>query len=535
VSSGNNSSTCPIAVNQANSIKKFDETIAIEHFRIKGKGFFGYLKNINGLRKMIREFKPDIVHSHYSFSGYLTVLSKTKIPIIASLMGSDVQVKGLWKQVLLHWSKHWNIIIVKSDEMKKKCSIERSVVIPNGVDFSSFNFIEKEVAKKKLNLSAHKKYVLFLSNPNRPEKNFTLAKQAFDLIKDDDKELLVAYNIPFEQTADYYYASDVILMTSRYEGSPNVIKEAMACNKAIVSANVGDVSLLLKGIDGCFITSNDPKEISLSISKALAYENPTKGRERLLELGIDSASIAKNIIQIYNRIINAPITQVHNSVYKICEKGIWDETIPEIRFDAEGVSNYCRLQEKMMKDHPRGEVGRRSWEDFVIKIKQAGKKNTYDCIIGVSGGVDSSYLLHICKDYGLRPLAVHLDNGFNSEIAVNNIHKVISALNIDLKTHVINYEEIKDLFRSYMKASLPWIDAPTDLAIKATMYKIAHQEGIKYIIRGNDFRSEGKQPTEWTYSDSRQLKYIHKKFGSGVKLKTYPLQSFFKMVYAGLI
>jgi predicted nucleic acid-binding protein len=153
----------------------------------------------------------------------------------------------------------------------------------------------------------------------------------------------------------------------------------------------------------------------------------------------------------------------------------------------------------------------------------------------VSGGVDSSYLLHIANHYGLRPLAVNLDNGFNSEIAVQNIFKVTTKLKIDLETYVVDYEEMKDLLRAYMKAAVPWIDAPTDLAIKATMYKIANQEGIKYILRGNDFRSEGKQPKEWTYADAKQLLFIHKKFGSGIRLKTYPLLTLPKMIYSGLL
>lgn len=220
---------------------------------------------------------------------------------------------------------------------------------------------------------------------------------------------------------------------------------------------------------------------------------------------------------------------------KLCKIGLWDDTIPGIQFDEDGVSNYCRLQEKMMTDYPRGEKGKQDWMKLVEKIKKSGEGKTYDCVIGVSGGVDSSYLLHLAKHYGLRPLAVHLDNGFNSEIAVSNINHIINKLNIDLYTHVIDYEEIKDLLCSYMKASFPWIDFPTDLAIKSIMYHAANKHGIKYIIRGNDFRSEGKQPTEWTYSDNKQLKYIHQRFGSGIKLKTYPFLPFSKLIYFGLV
>lgn len=219
----------------------------------------------------------------------------------------------------------------------------------------------------------------------------------------------------------------------------------------------------------------------------------------------------------------------------VCTKGVWDETIPGISFDENGVSNFCTLQEKLMADHPRGDRGADDWNGLVQAMKAAGRGKRYDCVIGVSGGVDSSYLLHLAHDYGLRPLAVNLDNGFNSDIAVQNIYKVTSKLKIDLETYVVDYEEMKDLLKAYMIAGMPWIDTPTDLAIKATMYKVARAEGIRYILRGNDFRSEGKQPKEWTYSDAKQLLYIHRRFGSGIRLKTYPLLTLPILVYSGLV
>jgi len=219
---------------------------------------------------------------------------------------------------------------------------------------------------------------------------------------------------------------------------------------------------------------------------------------------------------------------------KICNSCILDTTVSDIWFDEKGVCKYCHIHNELEKKHPLDSKSMDRLNGLVKIIKEKGNKK-YDCVVGVSGGVDSSYLLHIARQYGLRPLAVNLDNGFNSEIAVQNIYKLTSKLNIDLETYVIDYEEIKDLLKSYMKASLPWIDAPTDLAIKATMYKIALKEGIKFILRGNDFRSEGKQPKEWTYSDAKQLKYIHKQFGSKIKLKTYPMLKLNRMIIAGVI
>ncbi|MDP4282709.1 MAG: N-acetyl sugar amidotransferase, partial [Bacteroidota bacterium] len=130
--------------------------------------------------------------------------------------------------------------------------------------------------------------------------------------------------------------------------------------------------------------------------------------------------------------------------------------------------------------------------------------------------------------------AVNLDNGWSSDISVKNIRKMTDALHIDLETYVVNYEEIKDLIRAYMIAGLPWVDMPTDLAIKSVLYKIASREKIRYILRGNDFRSEGTQPTEWTYGDGRQLRAIHRKFGK-VRLKTFPNYTLSNLFYYGYL
>jgi N-acetyl sugar amidotransferase len=219
--------------------------------------------------------------------------------------------------------------------------------------------------------------------------------------------------------------------------------------------------------------------------------------------------------------------------FRICTKGVWDESMPGIKFDDNGVSNYCQIFNNIASAYPGGKKGLVEWENHVEYIKKRGKGKRYDCIIGISGGTDSSYLMHLAKKkYGLRPLAVNLDNGWSSDISVKNIKKVTNKLNIDLETYVIDYEEVKDILRSYMRASLPWIDNPTDQAIKAILYKIAKREGIKYILNGDDFRSEGKQPTEWTYSDSRQLRYLQKKFGT-IKIKTFPYLTLFNFVYYG--
>lgn len=220
----------------------------------------------------------------------------------------------------------------------------------------------------------------------------------------------------------------------------------------------------------------------------------------------------------------------------ICTRGVWDSTVPGVEFDENGVSNYAKMFDKLCEIYPRGESGKKEWATIVDRIKADGKKNKYDCIIGVSGGTDSSYLLHIAKkEYGLRPLAVNLDNGWSSDIAVNNIKLMTRALDIDLETYVIDYEEVKSVLRSYIKASLPWIDSPTDIAIKSSLYKIAAREGIKYTLNGGDFRSEGKQPTEWTYSDAKQMLYLLNKFENCKDLKSFPYYTLVDLFYYGYL
>lgn len=206
---------------------------------------------------------------------------------------------------------------------------------------------------------------------------------------------------------------------------------------------------------------------------------------------------------------------------RVCSKGLWDESVPGISFDDQGVSNYARIFERMLADFPRGETGIRNWETAVKEMRSQGKNKNYDCIVGLSGGTDSCFLLHLAKEYGLRPLAVNLDNGWSSDIAVKNIKKMTQALGIDLETYVIDYEEVTDVLKAYLRAGLPWADSPTDLAIRAVLYKKAAEEGLTYILIGHDFRSEGFQPTEWTYSDDRQMRHLAAKF-SRRRLKTYP-------------
>lgn len=219
--------------------------------------------------------------------------------------------------------------------------------------------------------------------------------------------------------------------------------------------------------------------------------------------------------------------------YTICTKCIMDTTDPEIEFDEEGICNHChRYYIELPKRVFRGIEAENKLTSIVNKIKKSGKNKEYDCLIGVSGGVDSTYVAYISKKMGLRPLAIHFDNGWNSELAVSNIEKALDKLGIDLYTYVIDWNEFKDLQLSFLKASTPDGEVPTDHAISALLFKEASKRGIKYIISGMNFATESMSVRMWAYghSDWKYIKSVHSLFGKKT-LKRYPHFSFFDLFF----
>jgi len=301
VSSGNSKNMISsITFNQGESLKK--QGISVTYFTIKGKGILGYLRSIPEIRKQLKKNKYDIVHAHYSFSAFAASIAGAK-PLFVSLMGSDVKSKSYYRILIksFNWF-FWSSIIVKSEDMKASLGIKNVSVIPNGVDINLFKPLNQKECKKLLNWNPHKKQILFVANQKRHEKNYELAQSAFSLIENSSYELKVLDNIPNEEMPIYHNAADVVLLTSLWEGSPNVIKEAMACNRPIVATNVGDISWLLSNISGCFITGFNSKEVSDKLQLALAFSKNTQrttGKKRLIELGLDSETVANKIIETY--------------------------------------------------------------------------------------------------------------------------------------------------------------------------------------------------------------------------------------------
>jgi N-acetyl sugar amidotransferase len=205
----------------------------------------------------------------------------------------------------------------------------------------------------------------------------------------------------------------------------------------------------------------------------------------------------------------------------ICTRCIYDDTIPYISFDSAGVCNYSHQHEQLDSEYPTGEEGRQRLRALADRIARDGRGKKYDVVVGVSGGTDSSYLVHLAKELGLRPLAAHFDNTWNSKIAVENISRVLRGLGVDLFTHVVDNREYCDLFKSFLLASVPDIDTPADIGLATTHYLAAEKFGIRYIFEGHSFRTEGISPHGWFYMDARYIASVHRTFGKE-PLKTFP-------------
>ncbi|HEY8159942.1 MAG TPA: N-acetyl sugar amidotransferase [Methylobacter sp.] len=216
--------------------------------------------------------------------------------------------------------------------------------------------------------------------------------------------------------------------------------------------------------------------------------------------------------------------------YQICNRCIMDTSDPNIAFDDQGNCNHCRL---LMENRDRywlpDERGQKKLEQLIEDIKLAGKGRDYDCVMGLSGGVDSSYLAARASEWGLRILAIHVDGGWNTELAVRNIERMVTKLGIDLHTFVIDWEEMRDLQVAFLKAGVPNQDIPQDHAFFAALYRETARQNVPYVLTGSNYATESILPSAWGYSagDLTHLRAIHKRFGTIRRLKTFPQLGFF--------
>jgi glycosyltransferase involved in cell wall biosynthesis len=288
----------PIIKSQGESLEKVG--IQVDYFPIVGKGIFGYLNSAKKLKKFLNKNKYDIVHAHYSFCGFVATLAGAK-PIVVSLMGWGGESKIL-KILLLFFNKiSWKKCIVKSKRMAESSVLKGTIVIPNGVDMGKFKPIDRSLSQQKLGWDSSKKHILFAANSERKVKNFQLTQKALDIIDSPKLALHVLKNVKHSQMHLYYNASDVVVLTSLSEGSPNVIKEALACNAYTISTDVGDVKERFKGCVNCELSSFYPEDLARKIQKGLDYSGIRNSRDNISE--INSNRIANKLRDVYKSLL----------------------------------------------------------------------------------------------------------------------------------------------------------------------------------------------------------------------------------------
>ncbi len=304
ISRGVNDKPKIIVENQAKSL--ISKGIEVEFFLINSNGFSGYFKSIKQLKILLQNKNYDVIHAHYSFSAYVASIAGAK-PLVVSLMGSDIK-KNFWGRLIIYFFISffsWRSIITKSKDSQGALK-SRSTVVPNGVDIELFIPMDKILCQEKLGWNTSVKHILFAADPNRPEKNFNLANNALSIVNRKDCVLHFLRNVPYSEMVYWYNAADVVLLTSKWEGSPNVIKEAMACNRPIITTGVGDVNQIIGDTKFCHVVNFSSQEVANRLIEILSFDPKqitTNGREKLFLIGYDSNSIANKLIDIYKAVI----------------------------------------------------------------------------------------------------------------------------------------------------------------------------------------------------------------------------------------
>lgn len=229
-------------------------------------------------------------------------------------------------------------------------------------------------------------------------------------------------------------------------------------------------------------------------------------------------------------------TTTERTAHRVCSRCVMDTSDPEIVFDEDGRCNHCREFLALRGSFPKGAARETTLENLVATIRASGRGKRYDCVVGVSGGIDSTFVAFTVKRLGLRPLAIHVDNGWNSELAVANIERALENLDIDLHTHVIDWEQFRELQIAFLRASVSDAELPTDHCIRAVLVQKAMEEGVQYMINGRNLSTEGILPWSWTYSglDWKYLRAVHRRCGQG-SLSRIPKISLSRLLYSVMV
>jgi len=273
--------------------------VDVSFFEIKGKGAKGYLKAVPALKKVLAKKNFDIVHAHYGLSGIVASLAGAS-PLVVTLMGSELQMNTPFRITMKFFSRNvWKKVIVQSEKMRSVVG-GNAVVLPNGVDVQQFRCTDRHKAKEATGFKFGK-HIIWVSDTGRPEKNYKLAKETFALLESKNVFLDVVNDVPHAKMPDYFCAADVLLLTSLWEGSPIVVKEAMAAGLPVVSTDVGDVKELTAGVAGCFVTQADARQLAKALDEALSLGRRTEGAKHIEHL--DRKIISERLKDIYRDMI----------------------------------------------------------------------------------------------------------------------------------------------------------------------------------------------------------------------------------------
>ena len=292
----------PFIIEQGEAIRRCG--VEVDYFAVKGSGLLSYFTQRKALMQKINEFKPDLIHAHYGLSGITAVL-QSQVPVVTTFHNGETlsfasnflsSLFSLRTKCMVYVAQH----IYDLTYFKRK---KNYVILPCGIDLHECVITDKEQARKELNFDLNKKYILFGGGFDNLRKNYPLLKAGIELLKRDDIEVLEMKGLTRLQISKILSACDLFALPTKSEGSPQALKEAMACNCPIVATDVADIKHLLGDLEGHFICTFDLKDVAEKVEKALTFNGRTKGRERIIELGLTNDLVAKKLVEIYQSII----------------------------------------------------------------------------------------------------------------------------------------------------------------------------------------------------------------------------------------
>ena len=286
---------------QVESIRQLG--VEIDYYGVHGKGIMGYLSNLSSLKAKIHEYRPDLIHAHYGLSGLLANLQR-EVPVVTSYHGSDIHSGGqtLFFSKLATRLSAYNIFVSKRLLEQSGYNGPNKCIISCGIDMNTFHPIDRAVARKTLGWDPNGTYVFFGGAFDNLVKNSPLAKAAVAQI--EGAQLMEMRGYTRKEVNLAMNAADCLLMTSHREGGPLVVKEAMACGTPVVAVRVGDAEETMKGVEGCYVASHDVKDVTSCLRQALSFQGKTKGRQRIIDLGLPMEQVAEQIINIYHIVLN---------------------------------------------------------------------------------------------------------------------------------------------------------------------------------------------------------------------------------------